>query len=112
MYILWQGLWNKVFNGFNTADRWIYVDITTFMRASFCVGSVLIAFSTMIGRISPFMLLILGTIMTVGLSLNQAVIFGGVINVLDMGGSINVHLFGATTGLVCSYIIGKKVPVG
>lgn len=112
MYILWEGYWHKAFHGFTAGDKWIYMNAITLIKASFCVASVLIAFGTMIGRISPLMLLILGTVMTIGYSFNEILIFGGGITVFDIGGSMNIHLFGATAGLVCSYIIGRKAPVG
>lgn len=79
------------------------------IKAAFCVGSVLIAFGAMIGRVGPLELLLLGTVMSIGYSLNEAIIFE-VIKVFDIGGSMGIHTFGAYCGLACSTIIGLRMP--
>jgi ammonium transporter Rh len=70
MYILWQGLWYKVFHTGFGVESYIRFDTVVLIKAAFCVGAVLIAFGAMIGRIGPLELLILGIVMTVGYSLN------------------------------------------
>lgn len=70
MYILWEGFWQKVFHDHFSGERYLRVDIVVLIKASFCVGSVLIAFGAMIGRVGPLELLVLGTVMTMGYTLN------------------------------------------
>lgn len=71
------------------------------------MGSVLIAFGAMIGRVGPLELLILGVVMSIGYSLNEYLIFD-VIKVFDIGGSMGIHAFGAYCGLACSTVIGMR----
>lgn len=111
LYVLWEGFWHKVFhNGFGTLE--IKMDITTLIKCSFAVASVLISFGAIIGRVSPLELLILGCIEVVGYSLNEAIIFNGPISVYDVGGSMNIHTFGAYCGLACSTVIGMRMKLG
>lgn len=83
-----------------------------FTKASFAVAAVLISFGAIIGRVSPLELLVMGIIEVIGYSLNEAIIFNGPINVYDVGGSMNIHTFGAYCGLACSAIIGLRQRVG
>jgi ammonium transporter Rh len=70
MYTLWEGFWVKVFHDGFTGERYVRLDVVVLIKAAFCVGSVLIAFGTMIGRVGPLELLILGVIMSIGYTLN------------------------------------------
>lgn len=90
----------------------INLNIVMFTKASFAVAAVLISFGAIIGRVSPLELLVMGIIEVIGYSLNEAIIFNGPINVYDVGGSMNIHTFGAYCGLACSAIIGLRQRVG
>lgn len=90
----------------------INMDITTLIKASFAVAAVLISFGAIIGRVSPLELLVLGCIEVIGYSLNEAIIFNGPLNVYDVGGSMNIHTFGAYCGLTVSAIIGMRQKMG
>lgn len=111
LYILWEGFWHKVFHGGFDEERYIRLDIVILIKASFCVGSVLIAFGAMIGRMGPLELLILGVVMSIGFTLNEAIIFD-VLKAFDIGGSMGIHAFGAYCGLACSAIIGLRMQPG
>lgn len=112
MHILWSGYWYKAFKEFIPGDRWIYMNISTLIKASFCVAAVLIAMSASVGRIGPIQLLVFAIIMTIGYSFNEMLIGGGGLTVYDIGGTMYIHLFAATAGLVSSFILGRKFPIG
>lgn len=111
LYILWEGFWHKVFHN-NFSHSEIDIDVVTLIKCSFAVAAVLISFGAIIGRVSPLELLLLGCIEVVGYSLNEAIIFNGPINVYDIGGSMNIHTFGAYCGLACSAVIGMRQKMG
>jgi ammonium transporter Rh len=78
------------------------------MQCSFAVASCLIAFGAVIGRVGPYQLFIMSLIQVFGYSLNEEIVYKKPFNVIDYGGSMSIHTFGAIYGLVVSYTIGKK----
>lgn len=112
MHILWSGYWYKTFKGFIPGDRWIYMNISTLIRASFCVAAVLIAMAASVGRIGPIQLLLLSIIFVIGYSFNEMLISGGALTVYDIGGTMYIHIFASSAGLVASLIMGRKFPLG
>jgi len=71
MYILLQTFWDEVWTGNWASNGFsISVDITTMIACSYAVGSVLIAFGGVIGRVGPKDLLIMMTFHIIGYALN------------------------------------------
>lgn len=106
IYILFNGFWNKVFNGFTS--RYIIVDQNMITLSSYCVGSVLIAFGGFLGRVGPKQLLIFGVIQSCVYAFNEA-LNAQKIKTFDAGGSTTIHIFGAYFGLAISWMLTKKI---
>lgn len=68
----------------------------------------LIAFGALLGRVGPFELLIMGVFGVIGYTLNEDIVYN-LLYVLDAGGSMPIHTYGAYFGLMTSFIISKKV---
>jgi ammonium transporter Rh len=69
LYILLSPFWERVIShGFH--DFLITIDIVFLIRCSYAVGSVLVAFGGLIGRVGPKDILIIGTIHMIGYTLN------------------------------------------
>lgn len=91
MHCLFLGKWDT-----------LHLDVTNLITSNFAAGAILISFGTVLGRTSALQLLAMAMLETVIYAMNESI---GVINleVVDMGGSIFVHLFGAMFGLAVSY---------
>lgn len=68
--------------------------------------AVLISFGSVLGRIGPFELLLMGLIEVIGYTLNRQLLYGQ-LGIFDSGGSTAIHTFGAYFGLTVSLILGK-----
>jgi len=80
----------------------IDLNIIMLILADFCAGSVLITFGVILGKIGLFQLWVLATIETIFYCLNEAIVFE-VFKVADIGGSMNIHTFGAIFGIAASF---------
>lgn len=72
------------------------------------MASILISYGAVLGRIGPLELLIMGVVGVIAYTLNCQIIYS-TLGVLDHGGSITIHTFGAYYGLTVSFILGKMV---
>ena len=69
LYILLSPFWERaIVHGFH--DFLITIDIVFLIRCSYSVGSVLVSFGGLIGRVGPKDILIIGTIHMIGYTLN------------------------------------------
>jgi ammonium transporter Rh len=105
--ILNFGFWHRVINPSPHAkwDR-IHIGLDSLVNADFCSGSVLISFGAIIGKVSLSQLLLMCFIEVIFYSINEAIVYTR-FNVADMGGSMVIHLFGATFGLACSLFLER-----
>ena len=112
MYILLQAFWDEVWTGSWGGNGFsISVDITTMIGCSYAVGSVLIAFGGVIGRVGPKDLLIMMTFHIIGYALNEKLVFRS-IGMVDAGGSSTIHTYGAYFGLtVCMMLYKAAKPI-
>jgi len=68
--------------------------------------AIMISFCGVLGRVGPFMLLIMALVEIIGFTLNRQLIYY-VIGVFDIGGTMARHIFGASFGLTVSFILSK-----
>lgn len=103
--ILNYGFWHRAINP-SQKSKWdrIEIGMESLVNADFCSGSVLISFGAMIGKISLSQLLFMCFVEVIFYSINEAILYTR-FNVADIGGSMVIHLFGATFGLVCSMFL-------
>ena len=95
----WHQLW---------ADHWhtIKMDIAHLITGDFAAGAVLVSFGAVLGKLTPVQLLVMALVEVVIYGLNETI---GVVDleVVDMGGSIFVHTFGAYFGLGVAMALGR-----
>jgi len=103
--ILCLGFWRAAFT-----DTWwerIHLSITEFIEAEYNAWSVIIAFGAVYGRLNFAQYLIMATFQTFFWALSWR-ITGLSFLAKDLGGSMNVHAFGAFYGLTISAIAGRR----
>lgn len=104
--VLTEAFFDQWMNGY---PNWHYIDVTIYvlLDALYAVSAVLITFGGIIGKVSPFQLLIVTIIELALHSLNFKVIISGPLSVADMGGTYIDHMFGAYFGLAVAWMLGK-----
>jgi ammonium transporter Rh len=80
----------------------ILINMNWLVRADFCAGSVMIAYGVLLGKLSPFALIVMAAIQVIFYAMNEAI--GIHMQISDVGGSMVIHLFGAVFGLTVSWI--------
>jgi len=120
MYILWYAFWYKTFapyysNSWTNRLNWQGIFYQTFnehfqtilmdniLMTAKAAFTVLISIGALIGRIDAFQALILACIEVTLYALNNSILFYA-IGVRDIGGSMYIHIFGSTFGLVASFV--------
>merc|ERR1712242_31437 len=81
-------------------------NLETLLLADFASAAVLITFGAILGKVSATQLLLLGFFEIIFFAINENLLLK--IGVLDIGGSIVVHVFGAYFGLAASWVLTKK----
>lgn len=84
----------------------IHLDIETIHIGLILVTSLLISYGAIIGKVNPLQLVILTILEALFYSINKSILLG-TIDLLDPGGSIQTHMFGAYFGLAVSFVLGK-----
>ena len=74
------------------------------VEAGLVSAAVLISFGVLIGKVNPFQLLVLGLLEAVACIVNMHLGYT-ILGVVDVGGSIFVHTFGAYFGLAVSFCL-------
>lgn len=98
--ILMQG-WLNFF-----VDGKILIGVENLINADFCVGSVCIAFGGVLGKVSPVQLLVMTLFQVTLFSVNEFVLIQH-LHVIDAGGSMTIHTFGAYFGLTVCMILRR-----
>jgi len=83
----------------------VQITIMALMRANFAVAAILISFGGLIGKVSPRQLLVLVTVEVICYSFNKWLLTHQ-LKVVDCGGTIIIHMFGAYFGLAAAYMLG------
>merc|ERR550514_2455914 len=83
------------------------VNMWTFTNANFAVAAVLISFGGLLGKISPTQVTVVVLMEILVYCLNKVYFLENWLSIVDVGGSIIIHAFGAYFGLACSAMLGK-----
>ena len=103
----WSIFTEAFFNQLYTQE-WAYIsiDIDSLLYSLYATAAVLISFGAIIGKVSPYQLYFVTIIELLFYSLNNQIMQIGVLNTIDCGGTIVIHMFGAFFGLSLSFMIG------
>lgn len=81
------------------------IDVTTLINGDFAAGAVLITFGAVLGKVTPTQLLWMSFFEIIFYSLNEYLLMEQ-LQVIDAGGSMVIHTFGAFFGLALTIPIG------
>merc|ERR1712113_568233 len=84
----------------------IEINLETLLLADFASAAVLITFGAILGKVSATQLMLLGFFEIIFFAINENMLLK--IGVLDIGGSIVVHVFGAYFGLTASWVLSRN----
>ncbi|KAM5171117.1 ammonium transporter Rh type C isoform 2-T2 [Mantella aurantiaca] len=98
--ILMQG-WFHTF-----VDGKIQISVTSLINADFCVASVCIAFGGVLGKVSPVQVMLMTLFQVTIFAVNEFVLLNK-LHVIDAGGSMTIHTFGAYFGLTVAWILKR-----
>ena len=102
-HILCGGFFEMAFAGKFHA---IEIGLSSLLLADFAAAVVLITYGALLGKVSPMQMVVLAFFEIAFFSLNEQILLK--LGILDVGGSIVVHLFGAYFGLAASWILSAK----
>lgn len=80
------------------------IDLPLLIDSAFCAGAAMISFGAVLGKISPAQIIWL-LALEVPIYAVNAQIVSSYFGVLDVGGSITIHAFGAFFGLAAAYVL-------
>ena len=86
--------------------EYVKLDIYTLINGLYAVAAVLISFGGVIGKLSPWQLLIMTIIELIFYSLNEKIFMIHTFGLQDIGGTIIIHEFGAFFGLAVAFMYG------
>jgi ammonium transporter Rh len=106
-HMLIGGFMHQVFHQEDHAGfHKIEINLGTVLLADFAAAATLITFGALLGKVTPTQLLILGFLQMIFFTINENVILK--IGIMDVGGSVIVHVFGAYFGLAASWVLTKS----
>jgi ammonium transporter Rh len=79
-----------------------------FTTASYAVAGTLIGYGAVLGRVGPKDLMLMAMVKITGYTLSEQIIYK-MVGAIDVGGSMTIHTFGATYGLVVSLFLSSAV---
>jgi len=85
----------------------VYLDVTTLIAGDFAAAAVLISFGAVLGKASIKQLTLMVFLELVFYSISEAINFEEVF-MADVGGSVNVHMFGAYFGLAVAFMLARS----
>lgn len=89
-------------NGFQSFE----LDLMAFLNADFAVAAFLISFGGLIGKVNPSQLVVLTCFESIFYCANKQLLLTKWLNIVDCGGTIIIHMFGAYFGLTVAKVIG------
>lgn len=98
--ILFQGFWSKALvHGF---EEKINVTLLSVTEGEFCAGAFLITMGAVLGKATFPQYVLLATLESIFFTLNAVICFE-VLQIVDIGGAMTIHMFGAYFGLAATY---------
>jgi len=91
----------------NLNNQKIMINITDLIHTQWTTLALLIALGSFIGKIDYSELIIFIFITTITFNVNEQIIIT-FIQIMDLGGSIQVHLFGSSCGIILTWILSFK----
>lgn len=88
--------------------EYVNVDIAAYLNADFAVAAFLISFGGIIGKANPTQLTIMTIVESFCYCFNKRIILMRWIPLVDVGGTIVIHMFGAYFGLAVAKVLGTK----
>jgi len=110
--VQWSILVNSFFHqlreSFEDNYKWhkVPLDVPELVEGDFAAASVMITFGAVLGKTSPLQMLIVGIVEVLFYAFNKMLI-ESVYGVVDLGGSMVIHAFGAYFGLSLALVIGR-----
>jgi ammonium transporter Rh len=103
-----ESFFDQLYNN-TQADHWhlVHINIYSLLNALYAISAVLISFGAVIGKISPYQLVVMAVIELGCHSFNYKILMSGVVNLVDLGGTYIDHMFGAYFGLSVAYMLGR-----
>ena len=106
--ILVEGFCRKLYHTESDATwGYIQVNLHTVLESLFVCATVLISYGGVIGKTSPLQLIVMTFIESFFYAVNKVMLCLGVVEFVDAGGTINIHMFGAYFGLAVAWVLGK-----
>jgi len=107
-YVFCDSFWYQMYNTENNPN-WtqVPVNIYTLLDCLFGVSAVLISYGALIGKVSPFQLVVLTFIELACHACNYRVFMQGIMRLADCGGTYIDHMFGAYFGLSVAFMLGS-----
>jgi len=95
--------------GSSSDSEWHTVDLDMYslLNALYAISAVLITFGGLIGKITPFQLIIITIVELIFHSFNYKILMTSWIGLNDVGGTYIDHMFGAYFGLTVAWVLGK-----
>lgn len=93
----------------NGSGPWHSVDLDMYslLNALYAISAVLITFGALIGKITPFQVIVVTIVELIFHSFNYKVLMIKMMNLSDIGGTYIDHMFGAYFGLTVAWVLGK-----
>ncbi|XP_053571980.1 ammonium transporter Rh type C-like [Bombina bombina] len=98
--ILMQGWFHSFYDGK------IFIGVINLVNADFCAASVCIAFGAVLGKVSPVQVLVMTLFQVTLFAVNEWILLNK-LHVIDAGGSMTIHTFGAYFGLTVAWILRR-----
>jgi len=89
----------------------VKLDLSHFVQAELAMFAVVVSFGALVGKVSPFQLLVLGTLEVIPYAIMESII-NLKFKAVDQGGSMLVHVFGCFFGLAVSFMLPQKHRMG
>jgi len=104
---LFEQLAYRSYDVANYKWHWVYINIYSLLDTLYCASAVLISFGAVIGKITPFQLVLMAIIEVPLHSINYKILMTRNMKLCDVGGTYTDHMFGAYFGLAVAWVLGK-----
>ena len=109
-HLICGGFFEQLFAGSDHEWHKTPISLGSLLLADFSAAAVLITMGALLGKVSPLQLMAVAFLEVIFFNINEQTLLK--IGILDVGGSIIVHLFGAYFGLAASRVLSPKASIG